>query len=236
MTGANVWKHADSLEAVGRKVTRYFLTSPGGRARGLADVGALVTGGGAPTAPDYWTHDPLDVAHEDPALGLVSPASALDLRGRGVVYETSPLPKATEISGIPSLTLWLTIDVPDADLAAEIHEITPDGKSILLNDTRLRARYRTSRSRPELLSPGQPTRVVLDRFRFMSRLVAAGSRIRLVVRTPATSHLEVNYHSGGAVAFETARDARTARIALHHEPGMESALTLPMTAVSGRAP
>jgi predicted acyl esterase len=146
-----------------------------------------------------------------------------------VAYETGPFREKTEISGFPSLTLWMTLDVPDADIVAELYEITQEGKSILLDDARLRMRYRNSLAKPELLTPGKPTKVELDRFRFMSRLLAAGSRIRLVVRSPATVDLQVNYQSGKAVAFETAGDARRSRLKLHHEPRMGSVLTLPIT-------
>jgi putative CocE/NonD family hydrolase len=223
--GADGWKYADSLEAIGREVTHYFLTSAGGGARDLTRPGVLVAREPGPSPPDEWTHDPLDTsaAREGVVFG-----AARALVGRGVVYQTAPFQRPSEISGIPSLRLWLTFNVPDADLAAEIHEITPEGKSVLLSDARLRARYRNSLARPAPLVPGEPTRIDLDRFRFMSRVMAKGSRIRLVVRSPTSIDLETNYNSGGLVSAETAADARTARIKVHHEPGRYSVLVMPI--------
>jgi predicted acyl esterase len=62
----------------------------------------------------------------------------------------------------------------------------------------------------------------------MSRRVAAGSRIRLLITSPNSIQFEKNYNSGGVVAKETAKDARTASIKLHHEPGKWSTLELPV--------
>ncbi len=152
----------------------------------------------------------------------------MNLNGGGAVYHAQPFERDTEISGFPGLSLWLTLNVPDSDLMVGIYEITRDGKSILLDDAQLRLRYRNSRSEPKLLTPGVPTQVNVGRFRFMSRQVAAGSRIRLVITSPNSIQWEKNYNSGGVVAKETARDARTASVKLHHEPGRWSTLELPI--------
>lgn len=80
-----------------------------------------------------------------------------------------------------------------------------------------------------LLTPGQPTRVEFTKFRFMSRRIAAGSRVRLLVMSPNSIQVEKNYNSGGEVSKETAKDARTAHVRLHHEAGKFSTLELPVT-------
>jgi predicted acyl esterase len=43
---------------------------------------------------------------------------------------------------------------------------------------------------------------------------------------------EKNYNTGGVVARGSGRDARTARVALYHDPGHPSALELPIAAAS----
>jgi putative CocE/NonD family hydrolase len=231
VTGAEEWKYADNLEEIGRNPTKYYLSSGGNGARSVFESGSLGTMEPRPSAPDEWTYDPLDTKP-----GLMEPADAdytsqfdaMNLNGGGLVYHTQPFAQATEISGFPMLSLWLTLDVPDSDIQVGIFEITPDGKSILLDDAMLRLRYRDSRSEPRLLTPGQPTQVNLDRFRFMSRRVGAGSRIRLVISSINSIQWEKNYNSGGVVAKESAKDARTARIKLLHEPGHWSSLELPV--------
>jgi predicted acyl esterase len=58
--------------------------------------------------------------------------------------------------------------------------------------------------------------------------VAKGSRLRLVVRSINSIGTEKNYNGGGDVAAETGKDAKTAHIALVHDPGHPSALELPI--------
>ena len=62
----------------------------------------------------------------------------------------------------------------------------------------------------------------------MSRRIAAGSRLRLVVESPNSIQLQKNYNSGGDVARETAKDAHTAHVRLYHEAGRWSTLELPV--------
>jgi len=75
---------------------------------------------------------------------------------------------------------------------------------------------------------GEIDRYVFDNFTFFSRRVARGSRLRLVVRSPNSPGIEKNYNSGGVVADETGRDARTAHITLYHDAQHPSALELPV--------
>ena len=55
-----------------------------------------------------------------------------------------------------------------------------------------------------------------------------GSRLRLVISSPNTPDLEKNYNSGGVVADETEKSARTAHITLVHDAEHPSALVIPV--------
>jgi putative CocE/NonD family hydrolase len=230
VTGADVWKSADDLDEIGRNPTTLYLTSAGRSASDLFHSGSLVpTASGSP--PDQWVDDPKDDGpgrHEGTPPDYTDQRYTLELGNRGVVYHTAPFDAPVEISGFPRLTAWVTMDVPDADFWVGLYEITANGRSILLDDTQLRARYRESRARPVLVTPGQPTKIEFDRFRFMSRRVAAGSRIRLLVMSPSSIELERNYHGGGRVSFESGKDAKTAHLELLHDASHPSALLLPI--------
>jgi hypothetical protein len=58
--------------------------------------------------------------------------------------------------------------------------------------------------------------------------VAKGSRLRLVVTALNSLFFEKSYHSGGVVADESGKDARTAHVTLWHDAGHPSALTVPL--------
>jgi predicted acyl esterase len=61
-----------------------------------------------------------------------------------------------------------------------------------------------------------------------SRRISKGSRLRLVISSPNTPGVEKNYNSGGVVADETAKDARTAHVTLYHDAAHPSALEIPV--------
>jgi len=159
---------------------------------------------------------------------ITDQTAALNLFGAGVVYHSEPFAEATEISGNAKLRVWLAMDVPDADLQASLYEILPDGSSVLLTGQFLRARYRGSRSREELVTPGAVLRYDLDRFAWFSRRVAKGSRLRLVLQSPNSIQLEKNYGSGKPVATESGADARVAHVTVYHDSEHPSALEIPV--------
>jgi predicted acyl esterase len=58
--------------------------------------------------------------------------------------------------------------------------------------------------------------------------MAKGSRLRLVVSAPNSIYFEKNYNSGGVVANEIAKDARTAHVRILHEEQHTSILDVPI--------
>jgi predicted acyl esterase len=152
---------------------------------------------------------------------------ALNLYGNGLVFHSEPFTQATEISGQMKLAAWIALDVPDTDFAATVYEIKRDGTSVLLADDRLRARFRTSLRKEKLVTPGEKLLYELKSFFFISRQIAAGSRLRLVFACPNSIFLEKNYNSGAPLGTETRKDARTARVTLYHDAEHASYLEVP---------
>jgi hypothetical protein len=120
------------------------------------------------------------------------------------------------------------MDVPDTDLEAQVYEILPGGESVFLTGATMRARYRESLRQEKLVTPGKTEKYVFDNFTFFSRRIAKGSRLRLFVNCPNTPGTEKNYNSGGVVAAETGKDARTAHVTLVHDREHPSTLELPI--------
>jgi predicted acyl esterase len=63
--------------------------------------------------------------------------------------------------------------------------------------------------------------------KFMSRRLRKGSRLRLVIRSPASIQFQKNLNSGKPVADERPEDARRCTVQVLHEPGRQTTLTLP---------
>jgi putative CocE/NonD family hydrolase len=226
------WKSAETLEAVANDFLKLSLSS-NGNANDIFQAGALTPNPASGGSSDHFVYDPLDTrpgdaeSFSDPSY-LVSQRGALNLFGRGVVYHSAPLDRDVEISGYAKLRVWLSMDVPDTDLLANIYEIRADGGSVLLTQAQMRARYRHSLRKAELVPLNKPEFYDFDNFTWFSRRLEKASRVRLVFDCPNSIHLEKNYNSGGDVAGESGRDAKTAHITLFHDAEHPSLLELPV--------
>ena len=229
--GAENWKYADSLEAISNEKRTLYLSSKGS-ADSVFQSGTLSESTSGSATGDKWTYDPLDTRPGDAEptndARLTSQWAVLNTFGNGVIYHSKPFAEATEVTGFVKLTVWLTMDVPDTDLDANLYEILPGGGSVALTGASLRARFRESARQEKLVTPGKPEKYVFDSFTFFSRRVAKGSVLRLFIHCPNTPGVEKNYNSGGVVALETAKDAKTAHITLVHDAEHPSALELPV--------
>ena len=233
LVGAEEWKYADSLESISNAAKTFYLSSNGTAAdvfhSGILAEGREISG----AAVDSWTYDPLDTRPgaaepEDDPNPLTSQRGAMNLFGEGVVFHSEPFADATEITGFAKMTVWLKMDVPDTDLEADLFEVLPDGGSVSLTSATMRARYRESLREAKPVAAGATEKYVFDNFTFFSRRIAKGSRLRLIVSSINSTGAEKNYNSGGVVAAETAKDAKTAHISLVHDAEHPSALELPM--------
>ena len=233
LVGAEEWRYADSLGSISNAAKTLYLGSNVG-ATDVFRSGVLTEQKpGASSVMDSWTYDPLDTRpgsaeSEDDGNSLTSQRTVLNLFGEGVVYHTDPFAEIIEIAGFPKLTVWLKMDVPDTDLEADLYEILPDGASVALTSASMRARYRESLREAKSVVPGKIEKYVFDNFTFFARRVEKGSRLRLVLRSINSTGAEKNYNSGGVVASETGKDAKTAHIALIHDTEHASALELPV--------
>ena len=230
--GAENWKYADSLESISNEKRTLYLTS-NGKAESAFQSGALAEKPGTAAGADKWTYDPLDTRPGDDepmddAAGLTSQWSVMNTYGNGAVYHSEPFAEATEVTGFLKLNAWLSMDVPDTDLEADVYEILPGGESVYLTGATIRARYRESLRQEKLVTSGKTEKYVFDNFTFFSRRIAKGSRLRLFVHCPNTPNVEKNYNSGRVVSSETGKDAKTAHITLAHDAEHPSALELPV--------
>jgi putative CocE/NonD family hydrolase len=233
VTGAEEWKYADSLDSVAPRRRVLYLDSDG-PANDVFRSGSLAAEKPHGPASDRYVYDPLDIRfgeleRKDEEKPLLSERDALNLFGNGLVYHTAPFVEDTEVSGFLKLIVWLAMDVPDTDLSANVYEIQADGTSIALTSAAIRARYRDSLRQAKPVPAGEVVRYNFDNFTWFSRRIAKGSRLRLVFSCPNSINLEKNYNSGGDVSRETAKDARTAHIALYHDAQHPSTLELPVT-------
>ncbi len=235
VTGAEEWRHAPSIDAATAERRTFFLQAPDGRAHDVFASGALSVEERA-TPPATYRYDPLDIrpAEVQTALDIVGGLQPLDqtaahnLFGNGLVYHSAPFEEAVVLSGTPEVHLYMALDVRDTDLLVALHHVMPDGRAMELGADMVRARYRRTVRSAELVEPGAVNEFVFRRMPFVARRLEKYSRIRLVVSCPNSPYTQKNYNSGGDVARETAADARTALVTVHHAAPHASYVRLPL--------
>jgi putative CocE/NonD family hydrolase len=230
--GAERWRYAPTLEAVTAQEKPYFLDSVA-NATEVMHSGSMAPGVAGSGRPDHYVYDPRDVstaaleASADPN-GLTDQRMVFAQDGKQLVYHTPVFAKDTEVSGFFKLAAWIAIDQPDTDFEASVYEIDRNGQSILLTQDQIRARYRESQRQAKLVTTKAAQRYDFDHFMFVSRQVAEGSRLRLVISPINSISTQRNFNSGKNVSDETMADARTVNVTLVHDKAHPSALYVPI--------
>ncbi len=235
-SGANgEWKYADSLDSLTANPRSFYLDSVNGDANGVFRSGEL-TEVQPKEGADRYTYDPLDTSRGENTEGTepnektagLDQRYALSIAKDGLVYHGDPLPNETPLVGCPAVTLWLSVDTTDTDLSADLYEIQPDGTSITLWSDIRRLRFRESLREAKLVKPGEIVKCEFNPGLFVARRLMKGSRLRLVISSPNSIAWQKNYNSGGVVAEETAKDARTAHVQIYHDATHASSISLPL--------
>jgi putative CocE/NonD family hydrolase len=119
-----------------------------------------------------------------------------------VRFETAPLGEDLDVVGRVEVALHLSVDVPDADVFAELHDVAPDGSDTLVHLSRLRLRFRDSYTDPAPMPVGVPQEVKLL-LPAAARRIAAGHRVALTLSGSMCGYAE-NPNTGTSFADETA--------------------------------
>ncbi len=124
----------------------------------------------------------------------VTPAN---MTAKGLVYVTAPLGTDVQVTGHPTINLWVSTTATDGDFIATIQDVAPDGTATSYNvNGRLRASLRKLQKAPYnnlglpwhgfyeadviQLTPGKPVELVFEILP-ISMIFKAGHSIRLVI-------------------------------------------------------
>jgi hypothetical protein len=97
-----------------------------------------------------------------------------------LVFDSVPLPQDLEILGYPTVKLRLSADVPIAQCAVRLTEVTPDGKSWLVTYNLLNLTRRESLENPTPLTPGKFYDVEIALY-FIAHRFTRGNRLRVAI-------------------------------------------------------
>src|SRR5665811_2492327 len=87
---------------------------------------------------------------------------AVEARSDVLVYSTPPLEQDLEVTGPVQLELFAKSSAVDTDFAAKLVDVGPDGFAQNLTEGIVRARYRSSQEKAELMNPGEIYKFTVD--------------------------------------------------------------------------
>ena len=229
--GENVWRYENEWPLTRTVYTGYYLHS-GGSANTYAGDGRLDTDKPVSKEPaDSFAYDPQNLVPTVGGSNLILENSGpmdqrkIEKREDILVYSTEPLQKEIEATGPVQLTVYVASDAADTDFTGKLADVFPDGKTLLICDGILRARYRNGLDRPELMENGKIYK--LDIFLGnTSVLFKKGHKIHIEVSSSNFPRFDRNPNTGADIATET--NLQTARQSVFHDADYPSCLILPV--------
>ena len=142
-----------------------------------------------------------------------------------LVYTTPAFEKDVEVIGPVGLELYVRSSAPDTDFTGKLVDVGPDGTARNLTDGILRARYRTSMAKAELMVPGTVYKLRVDLWS-TANVFLAGHRLRLEVAGSCFPRFDRNPNTGASP--EAGGKGVVATNVVYHDRDHPSALIVPV--------
>lgn len=231
--GTNQWRNEDDWPLARAQSTKYFLHSAKG-ANSLRGDGTLSTTSPLAEATDHYVYDPSTPA---PTIGgplccdgeHLAPGPrdqrTVEAREDVLVFTTAAFAQDTEITGPVALELFAKSSAVDTDFTAKLVDVSPDGYARNLTEGILRARYRNSQEKPELMNPEQIYKFKIDLWS-TSNSFLKGHSLRLEISSSNFPRFDRNLNTGEDVAL--AKKYLSATNVIYHDSEHPSVLILPV--------
>ena len=231
--GENRWRQEEDWPLVRARNTPYFLHSRGAANTAGGD-GRLSMKMPGSEPSDHYLYDPAnpvptiggplccDAGHLKPGARDQRPAEA---RVDVLVYSTPAFAKNVEVTGPVRLDLFVQSSALDTDFTAKLVDVGPDGFARNLTEGIIRARYRDSRKRAELLKPGEVYELSIDLWS-TSNVFLKGHALRLEISSSNFPRFDRNLNT--AEQPESGQRFIPATNVVFHDHEHPSALILPV--------
>jgi predicted acyl esterase len=128
-----------------------------------------------------------------------------------LVYTSDVLDNDVEVSGRVKVFLHASSNCKDTDFIAKLIDVYPDGRTMMILDGVIRARYRESLKYEKLMHPGQKYEFVID-LGDTSQVFKAGHRIQVDISSSNFPRRDRNPNTGHALyVIDTAANAVVAQ-------------------------
>ena len=237
--GKNEWRDELEWPLSRARATKFYLDS-GGHANSMSGDGMLTSEPSHKSTLDTYVFDPHNPVPTRGGSVCCNPVKfpwgpmdqrPVEKRADVLIYSTAPLAADTEVTGPIFATIWAASSATDTDFMAKLVDVASNGVARNLTDGMIRARYRKSLSKPELMTPGDVYEFKID-LGVTSNVFLKGHRIRVELSSSNFPRFDRNPNTGKPVADET--ELRSATQTIHHDRVHASCLTLPVVSVKKR--
>ena len=200
--GENRWRSEQEWTLSRAQETKYYFHSSG-RANTRFGDGSLNTTPPADEPTDSFVYDPEDPVPTYggnvsmyPSTGGPRDQRAIQRRDDVLVYTGGTLTKDIEVTGRILTQLYAASSATDTDFTAKLVDVHPNGYAQLLAEGIIRARYRNSFKKQELLTPEEVYEYTVDLWS-VSHVFQKGHKIQVEIsssnfpkydRNPNTGH------------------------------------------------
>jgi putative CocE/NonD family hydrolase len=202
LMGANIWKHAPSIDAMSTQHLKLYLSAAkdGERYRlsssQPAEAGSIAqTVDLADRTSQLNLYDPVPISKDEPQANVMA-------------FVSEPFDSPVSVSGMITGRLDAATNKRDMDFTLSFYELMPDGRRFHLSYYLGRASYARDMSKRVLLAPGRRTLIPFERTPLISRRMSVGSRLLVLLTVNKNSFAQVNYGTGKDVSDESIADAK----------------------------
>jgi predicted acyl esterase len=188
----NVWRTADRWPPPSQPLRLYF-TADGGL---VSQPPSTVT----TREYDYEPLNPVFTLEEATPLNWEGGDGSRDQqrvenRPDVLLFTTPPLTEPLEVTGRLSVRLYASTSARDTDFTAKLTDVYPDGRSMLLTNGIVRARYRQSVAKATPVQPGEHYAFDID-LSSTSIVFNRGHQIRVAISSSNYPRFELNRNNG----------------------------------------
>ncbi|VTS06523.1 CocE/NonD family hydrolase [Tuwongella immobilis] len=217
----NVWRTANDWPPpeTPQQPTAYFL-----HAEGKLRLDAPTSESSATTYRSD-PHKPMSIPGV--AFPGAKDARAFEQQSEVRTFTTDVLTAPVEWTGQVWAELQVASTARDTDFIVRISDVYPDGRSILLMDYPMRARYRDGFDHEVLLEPGKVATIRYP-VGWISQIFNRGHRIRVTIASTGAPLYEPNPQTGKPLTIAFPTDAISATNTLYHQRDHASRILAPL--------
>jgi predicted acyl esterase len=174
-----------------------------------------------------------DPVHPNSVPGRAFPGASdareFEIQTQVKTFTTEPLKSAVEWTGRVRAELYVSSSARDTDFIVRVSDVYPDGRSILIADYILRARYREGFEKEVFMEPGQVYKVAFN-VGWMSQVFNRDHLIRVTVASTGAPFYEPNPNTGEPLTVDFPEKTVVAKNRVYHDRRHKSRIIAPVKA------